>query len=224
MAELVGGGGPNPSYARETAIGAGGKITQVVEQDKLGEGAWDVKNTAIFNLTILNSEDFKLVTGQAPPDTPITAKTYASHGLPWYEIYDDQPSGIYGNFSDVKSVNQLDKVGPFTKDKMRAAVQVDESIPGPVVLLDIYGNRRGFRSLSELEKETVISSRELKRIVMERKSLEEERKRMNGQKKRMGEEARRMEEQTKRLKVEADRLKDETDRMIAESMRMAASG
>ena len=52
---------------------------------------------------------FQQVTGKAPPSTPISAKTYADQGLPFYKIY-GETSSIKGDFNGIKSVKELDKI------------------------------------------------------------------------------------------------------------------
>jgi len=37
---------------------------------------------------IINSEQFRQVTGFDPPPSPIDAQTYIEFGLPWFELYD----------------------------------------------------------------------------------------------------------------------------------------
>ena len=52
---------------------------------------------------------FQQVTGKAPPPTPISAKTYADQGLPFYKIYGEK-STIKGDFNGIKTVKELDKI------------------------------------------------------------------------------------------------------------------
>lgn len=52
---------------------------------------------------------FQQVTGKAPPSTPVSAKTYADEGLPFYKIY-GETSTIKGDFNSIKSVKGLDKI------------------------------------------------------------------------------------------------------------------
>jgi hypothetical protein len=70
-----------------------------------------------------------------PPESPITARTYAQHGLPYYVIYNEKPSGIKGDFSGVKSVAEKDLEGEPTTEKANAFWKVMKSTNNPVVLL-----------------------------------------------------------------------------------------
>jgi hypothetical protein len=31
---------------------------------------------------------YREITGEEPPSTPISAKLYAQHGYPWFDLYD----------------------------------------------------------------------------------------------------------------------------------------
>jgi hypothetical protein len=95
---------------------------------------------------------FRSFTGSAPPTTPITVADYAEHGYPYFEIYDEKPFGIKGEFEDVRSVNDLDKGGKPMKEKNEAVTEVTNRTDNAVVLLDHKGNRVGFRTVTVIEK------------------------------------------------------------------------
>jgi hypothetical protein len=149
-----GGGGDGPNQA-EMGIGAGGIIRQYICKDDNDPNIWDSDSGTIFNVQVLNSADFKSVTGEDPPETPITAKTYAEHGFPYYAIYDEKPSGIKGDFSGVKSVAEKDLEGVPSLEKAKAVAEVIEDTNNPVVLLDEKGKHIGFRPVSVMKEELI---------------------------------------------------------------------
>jgi hypothetical protein len=149
-----GGGGDGPNQA-EMGIGAGGIIRQYICKDDNDPNIWDSDGGTIFNVQVLNSADFKSVTGEDPPETPITAKTYAEHGFPYYAIYDEKPSGIKGDFSGVKSVAEKDLEGVPSLEKAKAVAEVIEDTNNPVVLLDENGKHIGFRPVSVMKEELI---------------------------------------------------------------------
>jgi hypothetical protein len=104
---LRGGGDPTV----EMGIAAGGLIKQTIKKDRNDPTIWETDKGTIFNIQILNSAAFTAVTGEAPPKTPISAETYAAHGYPYYDIYDEKTSGIEGDFSGVQSVAEKDLQG-----------------------------------------------------------------------------------------------------------------
>jgi hypothetical protein len=142
------GGGPEPP---EMTIAAGGKIRQVIRPDYQGD-EWLADRTTVFNVQILNSVVYQSVTGSAPPSQPMDAQTYKQHGFPFFDIY-EEPSGVSGDFSMVKSVGQIDKN------------QDDEITPGvvtlgaggsttlPIRLTNPNGPLCEFRTVRDLRKE-----------------------------------------------------------------------
>jgi len=129
------GGGPFRKSARRRAsagamgLGAGGKMKQKVYPDPHGIETWDEDNTTRCYVHLVNSDLWREITGEAPPSTPVTAKAYSAHGLPWFDLYDEQaptldPSGALGQ---VKSIKQLDG------DKSTLPLQDDDPVQvGPV--------------------------------------------------------------------------------------------
>jgi ubiquitin len=146
------GGGPGNA---EMGIAAGGLIKQTIVKDYNDPTIWDNENGTIFDVQILNSAAFEAVTGKAPQKTPVTAKTYAEHGYPYYDIYDEKPSGIKGDFSGVQSVTEKDLQGVPTLEKAKAVAEVIEDTNNPVVLLDKTGGYTGFCPVKVMEEELI---------------------------------------------------------------------
>ena len=99
-----GGQGPLPETM---GVAAGGRIFQSIVRDPYSASKWNKDATIVFNVQILNALCFEQVTGRAPPATPISAKTYADQGLPFFELY-EEPSNVSGLFDNVKSVAEID--------------------------------------------------------------------------------------------------------------------
>lgn len=148
---LCGGGGGAKGH--EMGIAPGGLIKQTVVKDRHDPAIWETDCTTSFNVQILYPTLFKQLTGLDPPATPVTAKTYAQYGLPYYDICDEEPSGIAGNFDGIKSVNELDLTGEPSIEKVQAVADVIDNTNNPVVLLDHAGHNIGFRSVKDMEKE-----------------------------------------------------------------------
>lgn len=147
-------GGYSPPE-HQMSIAAGGKIEQVIHPDEDPAGDWLADRTTVFNVQVLNSAVYQAVTGTAPPSQPIDAETYKEHGLPFFKMY-EEPSGISGDFSMVKSVGEIDG----TEDK---SVKPDVVVLGHgdgrktgtayVGLVNPNGPLRAFRTMADLEKE-----------------------------------------------------------------------
>jgi hypothetical protein len=69
------------------SIGAGGSIIQHIERDENNPRIWDVANSKILNIQIIDSTTFRSLTGLEPPKTPITAQICKQLGLPFYSLW-----------------------------------------------------------------------------------------------------------------------------------------
>ncbi|KAH7265550.1 uncharacterized protein BKA55DRAFT_686016 [Fusarium redolens] len=98
-------GGSSMPEQPEMNIAAGGLIRQnIVEEPK---GPYRKSTTVTVNVQILNSATFSRVTGREPPPSPITARTYARYGYPFFSL-DEGPATISGDFLGLKSLGQLE--------------------------------------------------------------------------------------------------------------------
>jgi hypothetical protein len=129
----------------EISLGAGGLITQSILRDPHPSTAWDTENTAMFNIQLLNATLFHRVTGMHPPPSPVSAETYAAAGLPFFELPYKVPSGIEGNFEDIKTISQL--------DLQKGRKGVEKELEFPIIHLDKSGQRVPFRAVDEIEKQ-----------------------------------------------------------------------
>ena len=130
-------------------IAAGGLIKQCILPDNNPASIWDTDRSIGFNVQILNSDLFHRVTGMNPPDTPISAATYAEQGFPFFQIW-NETSNIKGDFKTVKSIKTIDD-GKKTKKGEEVA---EEEVPfaGPIITLDPEGGRMRFIPVSEMEE------------------------------------------------------------------------
>jgi len=73
----------------EMGIAKGGNIKQEILEDTYGADSWDENKCGSIVIHLVNSEVFKLITGQDAPPTPITAEKYAEYKIPWFDDYDE---------------------------------------------------------------------------------------------------------------------------------------
>ena len=114
-------------------IAAGGTMRQRIYPDPYGIDVWDQQTFGIAFLYLVNSRQYQAITGQPPPPTPISARTYAEHGLPWFRLYDEDPGDLppAERLRRVKGLRERDAgrgaaPGP---DDDAAQVDPDEIIP-----------------------------------------------------------------------------------------------
>lgn len=152
-----------PVQVKSMSLAAGGLIKQSINADAYPASIWDPESTILFNIQLLNSESFMAVTGRAPPATPIDAKTYQQHGYPFFDIWNEELSGIKGDFSIVKSVGEMDENlsksgkdtfwGKLVSESVESEeFKRDEPLKFPVVMLDM-SLKRTFKPVREMEEE-----------------------------------------------------------------------
>ena len=103
---LRGGGYTPPGMC----FGAGGLIKQTIVPDNTNHRIWDVASAKTFHLQVVNAAHFEELTGIIAPDTPITIEEYAARGMHFFDIYNETPNSIYGNFGGLKTVAELDSI------------------------------------------------------------------------------------------------------------------
>lgn len=106
-------GGMRPMMASPSpamGLGAGGTLRQAIYPDPHGLQTWDPENYGDLVVHIVNSAAYQEITGQAPPPTPVDARTYTEHGYPWFDRYDEDLGDISPSdtLAKVKSIRQLD--------------------------------------------------------------------------------------------------------------------
>lgn len=124
------------------SIGSGGLIKQSILRDPHSSTAWDSDNTVMFNIQLLSADVFQHVTGMEPTPSPVTAEIYAAYGLPFFEIHDEEKSGVEGSFSDVESASQLDRDNGMGG--------LERELAFPTIELDKTGQWIGFRGFDQL--------------------------------------------------------------------------
>lgn len=102
---------PSSMAMQPMGLGAGGVMRQKIYPDPYGIDVWDQDNYGSVVVHIVNSTQFFDITGIQPPPTPIDAKTYTEHGLPWFDLYDETKGDVASSelLSKVKTITERDK-------------------------------------------------------------------------------------------------------------------
>lgn len=112
----------------EMGLAAGGKMRQKIYPDPHGIDTWDQEQYGRVYVHIVNSMTYREITGKEPPPTPISAKTYAQYGLPWFDLYDDKLGDISApdTLKKVKTVKEKDQEKGFGHQQDDEPVEVPE--------------------------------------------------------------------------------------------------
>lgn len=118
----------------QMGLAAGGCMDQKVYPDPYGVETWDLGAGVRVFVHLVNSELWREITGEAPPTTPVTARSYAEAGLPWFDLYDEAAPTLAPTktLAGVKSVKQLDQTKstlPLQDDSPVAVAQVKQLKP-----------------------------------------------------------------------------------------------
>jgi hypothetical protein len=73
-------------------LAAGGRMRQHIYEDEFDLTDWDQDHCSRCFISIVSSEDWTAVTGEPMPSKPVTARTYAAAGLPWFNYYAEGPA------------------------------------------------------------------------------------------------------------------------------------
>ncbi len=111
----------------EMGLAAGGRMTQRIHPDPHGADVWDSTTSGRLFVHIVDPVMYRHITGRHAPDSPISAQTYAQHGLPWFQEWSDAgdiaPSD---DLAGLKSVGQKDAEHGFELQD-DSTVEIDPS-------------------------------------------------------------------------------------------------
>lgn len=118
-----------PMGGFEMGLGAGGKIKQKIYPDPYGLDTWDADNYGFVFVYIVNSQQYRELTGLEPPSTPISAQTYTQYGLPWFDLYDEEKADLAASeqLAKVKSIQEQEAARGIAAQENDVSVDVAES-------------------------------------------------------------------------------------------------
>jgi Zinc finger, C3HC4 type (RING finger) len=103
-----------------SGFGAGGKISQKINRDPLPVTAYDHSQVQQFHISVINAAYFTTIAGLPSPPSPISTSTYLQHGLPWFELYDE----------DIPTANNTSSAIPLSGVRSIAQMDVDRRSAG----------------------------------------------------------------------------------------------
>ena len=123
-------------------------MKQEIYEDRRGEDVWDTHIGSGCFVHLCNSRAWRKITGTRPPNLPFSADEYTSHGLPWFDYYDDSKAALDGAepLKDLKSIAELGE------EKGEIPLPENESV-NPTLIVQYGARRRPERVREWVEKE-----------------------------------------------------------------------
>ncbi len=102
----------------EMGLAPGGKMRQEIYEDDYGFAVWErsVKSRFCF-VHIVNSLQYRAVTGQNPPTRPPTAEDYTDEELPWFDYYNENLRAVSEPRRRPNRLNQLESLATLMPKK-----------------------------------------------------------------------------------------------------------
>ncbi|MFE2967961.1 hypothetical protein ACFXKC_30630 [Streptomyces sp. NPDC059340] len=83
-----------PRSAPAMGLGVGGSMRQEVYVDERSRGAWAREPAGRVFVHLVTPPEWRRITGEAPPPSPVDRAAYTKAGLPWFEYYDDTAQDV----------------------------------------------------------------------------------------------------------------------------------
>ncbi len=95
----------------DMGLGAGGRMRQQIFEDPYSPEDWDMQQTSRCFVHLCDALLWREITGENPPQTPVTAREYERAGLPWFDFYRDDLAVLEGSktLAGIKSANTISK-------------------------------------------------------------------------------------------------------------------
>ena len=95
-----------PRAAAAMGLGVGGSMRQEVYRDERSLKDWAKEPAGRVFVHLVTPPEWRRITGEAPPPSPVDRAAYTRAGLPWYEYYDEDAADLAPTdpLQDVKPV------------------------------------------------------------------------------------------------------------------------
>ncbi|MCX5425609.1 hypothetical protein [Streptomyces sp. NBC_00078] len=103
-------GGPRPAAAM--GLGVGGSMRQEVYRDDRPFEDWAEQPAGRVFVHLVTPPEWRRITGEAPPPSPVDRAAYTRAGLPWYDYYDQEA----GDLAPTEALEGVQPVGDWLGD------------------------------------------------------------------------------------------------------------
>ena len=136
-----------PAPLKQMGLAPGGRMKQEIYDDPYGLDAWDQRHASRCFVSIVNSSQWRAITGEATPTKPPTAARYAKAGLPWFDYYSElEPVDATDTLQGVASV------AAFGAQKGETLLPENETVSvGNVIPLGARRPSRRSRQVREMQ-------------------------------------------------------------------------
>ena len=111
-------------------LGAGGRMKQEIYADQHEPQDWDMEQTSCCFVHLCDALLWREITGENPPQTPVTAREYERAGLPWFDYYRDDLAVLEGS----KTLAGAKSVQIISQHKGDQAVKGNQSVEEGLVI------------------------------------------------------------------------------------------
>ncbi|HET9380937.1 MAG TPA: hypothetical protein VFP69_08925 [Streptomyces sp.] len=97
-----------PRGGAAMGLGVGGSMRQEVYKDDRRPGDWAERPAGRVFVHLVTPPEWRRITGEAPPPSPVDRAAYTRAGLPWYDYYDEDAEDLdpTGTLRGVKPVGE----------------------------------------------------------------------------------------------------------------------
>ncbi|MEU1281897.1 hypothetical protein [Streptomyces sp. NPDC005805] len=106
------GGPPAPAAAPAMGLGVGGTMRQEVYADTRPLSDWDDHPAARVFVHLVTPPQWRAITGEEPPPSPVDRAAYTRAGLPWFAYEDDDAADL----APADALGQVKPVGEWLGD------------------------------------------------------------------------------------------------------------
>ncbi|WP_406119235.1 hypothetical protein [Streptomyces sp. NBC_00989] len=85
---------PSPRAAAAMGLGVGGSMRQEVYEDDRPLKAWAEEPAGRVFVHLVTPPEWRRITGEAPPPSPVDRAAYTRAGLPWFDYYDQDAEDL----------------------------------------------------------------------------------------------------------------------------------
>ncbi|MFJ4685390.1 hypothetical protein [Streptomyces sp. NPDC088789] len=75
-------------------LGVGGSMRQEVYRDERPSSHWERQPSGRVFVHLVTPPEWRRITGEAPPPSPVDRAMYTRAGLPWFDYYDDEAEDL----------------------------------------------------------------------------------------------------------------------------------